>query len=233
MPDLPELKASASTSKTITPPPELEPAISSDSYRSADGIELPSLQNPMRATILSIRISRVNPQQDILSLQVSNNRKFQCYMTRITKRTALSLGDVLIISMISLDSSKYPYLQSYNVEVSNLGAYKEKIECGVCMKSVDASICPKVTESCKHGNLVCGDCLMKTCEADLNSKGELMVLSVCVNPSRCIVRLIEQFSRMKTSAASLSPRTSCVMIISSLDKLSNRCQVKSRYCLTS
>jgi hypothetical protein len=52
---------------------------------------------------------------------------------------------------------------------------EEKIECRVCMKSVDASSCPKVTASCEHENLVCGECLMKSCEADLNTKGELKV----------------------------------------------------------
>jgi hypothetical protein len=52
---------------------------------------------------------------------------------------------------------------------------EEMIECRVCMKSVEVLNCPKVTECCKHENLVCGDCMMKSCEADLNSKGELKV----------------------------------------------------------
>lgn len=52
-----------------------------------------------------------------------------------------------------------------------------KIDCRVCMKSVEVSRCPKVTESCQHENLVCGECMKKSCEADLNTKGELKVKS--------------------------------------------------------
>jgi hypothetical protein len=62
-----------------------------------------------------------------------------------------------------------------DVEKNEKTAEEETVECRVCMKSVKASNCPKVTESCKHENLVCGDCMMKSCEADLNSKGELKV----------------------------------------------------------
>jgi hypothetical protein len=39
-------------------------------------------------------------------------------------------------------------------------AEEETVECRVCMKSVEVLNCPKVTESCKHENLVCGNCLI-------------------------------------------------------------------------